>query len=112
MKKSTGKISIQKAIAAVMGTALLAGWIFTADRGIGSQEKKIYREAVEQQGLVDKLGFSGFRLEEYPVAMYDGKADYNDLARRPPCMADESFSNTGRESDSSRDGEGTGAERQ
>ena len=96
MKKGTGKISIQKAIAAVMGTALLAGWIFTADRGIGSQEKKIYREAVEQQGLVDKLGFSGFRLEEYPVAMYDGKADYvfyqGKIEKRSPVL--ETFAGT------------------
>ena len=61
---SKKRISVQKVIAAAAGTALLAGWIFTADRGIGIQEKQIYSKALEEQEQADKLGFSNFRLED------------------------------------------------
>lgn len=99
-KKSTKrrgkKITVQKIIAAAIGAALLAGWILTAERGIGIQEKQIYRKAVEEQEQVDKLGFSNFKLEDYPVAMYDGKADYvfykGSIEKRSPVL--ETFAGT------------------
>ncbi|MDU7706786.1 MAG: hypothetical protein E7J94_05855 [Clostridium sp.] len=93
---SKKRISVQKVIAAAVGTALLAGWIFTADRGIGIQEKQIYSKALEEQEQADKLGFSNFRLEDYPVAMYDGKADYvfykGSIEKRSPVL--ETFAGT------------------
>ena len=90
------RISVQKVIAAAAGIALLAGWTFTADRGIGIQEKQIYSKALEEQEQADKLGFSNFRLEDYPVAMYDGKADYvfyqGGIEKRSPVL--ETFAGT------------------
>ncbi len=64
-----------KALAVVTGTALLAGWILTGKTGIGSEDKAVYEAAVKLQPEVDQLGFQDFRLENYPVAMYDGKKD-------------------------------------
>lgn len=62
--------------AGVLGAGLLAAWLATGKKGPGEEDRQIYEQAAAMQEQVDKLGFTDFRLEDYPVAMYDGKKDY------------------------------------
>ncbi len=65
-----------KAAMCILGAALLSAWLFTGNQGISEENKKIYKEAVDLQEQADTLGFEGFCLADYPVAMYDGTSDY------------------------------------
>ncbi len=60
----------------IMGVLLPSAWLWTGKQGISKENQKIYEEAVKLQEEVDSLGFEGFCLEDYPVAMYDGTSDY------------------------------------
>ncbi len=74
----------------VFGAGLLAAWLWTGNQGISKENQKIYEEAVSMQEEVDTLGFEGFCLSDYPVAMYDGTSDYvfyeGKTWKRPPVM--------------------------
>ncbi|GAA0799099.1 hypothetical protein GCM10008910_24750 [Faecalicatena orotica] len=100
MKKTktvlSGKQLLCKGAAVLSGAALLAGWILTGNTGIASEDKKIYEEAASLQPVVDEIGFQDFKLEDYPVAMYDGKHDYvfynGEIEKREPVL--ETFAGT------------------
>lgn len=77
-------------MAGILGAGLLSAWLWTGRRGISEENRKIYEEAVNMQGQVDALGFQGFCLSDYPVAMYDGTADYvfydGKIQKRSPAL--------------------------
>lgn len=82
--------------AGAVGAALLAGWMITGSAGISKKEKAVYQEALDLQEKVDDAGFQDFHLEDYPVAMYDGKDDYvfyqGEIEKRSPVL--ETFAGT------------------
>ncbi len=80
----------------IPGFLLLSAWLWTGKWGISEENKKIYEDAVRLQEQVDSLGFKGFCLSDYPVAMYDGKAEYvfenGEMKKRAPVL--ETFAGT------------------
>lgn len=82
--------------AGVLGAGLLAAWLATGKKGPGEEDRQIYEQAAAMQEQVDKLGFTDFRLEDYPVVMYDGKKDYvfyqGEIKERAPVL--ETFAGT------------------
>lgn len=83
-------------IAGIPGIVLLSAWLWTARPGISEENRRIYEEAVGLQDQVDTLGFQGFCLSDYPVAMYDGKSEYvfgnGEVQKRSPVL--ETFAGT------------------
>lgn len=82
--------------AGFLGAGLLAVWLLTGESGPGEENIEIYERAAALQEQTDRLGFPGFRLEDYPVAMYDGKRDYvfyeGEIRKRAPVL--ETFAGT------------------
>lgn len=82
--------------AGILGAGLLAGWLVTGKNGLSGQDRQIYEQAVSMQEQVDTLGFGNFRLQDYPVAMYDGTKDYvfyqGEIKERAPVL--ETFAGT------------------
>ncbi len=74
----------------ILGVFLLSAWLWTGGQGISKEEQKIYEDAVSMEEQVDKLGFEGFCLSDYPVAIYDGVSDYvfykGKIKKRPPVI--------------------------
>lgn len=75
-------------MAAILGAGLLSAWMWTGRSEISEENRKLYEEAVDMQKQVDTLGFEGFCLLDYPVAMYDGTTDYvfyeGEIQKRSP----------------------------
>lgn len=82
--------------AALLGAGLLAAWIITGENGPSEKDIEIYEQAAAMQEQVDGLGFLDFRLEDYPVAVYDGRRDYvfyeGKIKKRAPVL--ETFAGT------------------
>ncbi len=82
--------------AALLGAGLLAMWLLTGESGLSEEDIEIYEQTAAMQDQVDGLGFLDFRLEDYPVAMYDGKWDYviyqGEIKKRAPVL--ETFAGT------------------
>ncbi len=83
-------------IAVILGIVLFLSWLWTGKREISGEDKEIYEEALGLQEQVDELGFGGFCLADYPVAMYDGEWDHvfydGEIKRRKPVL--ETFAGT------------------
>lgn len=73
------------------GIFLMSAWMLTAKQGISMENQRIYQEAVKLQEKVEALGFKGFCLSDFPVAMYDGKWDYvfykGKVEKREPALS-------------------------
>ena len=67
---------VQAMVSGITGIAILCGFAATAPNGISDDDKACYQKAVSMQADADRLGFDGFRLEDYPVVFNDGKNDY------------------------------------
>ena len=82
--------------AGFLGAGLLAVWLLTGESGPNEEDAEVYKRAVSMQEQVDRLGLPGFRLEDYPVAMYDGKRDCvfceGEIKKRAPVL--ETFAGT------------------
>lgn len=66
----------KKIIYIVIGILLLTATILTGTYGLSSENIEIYSDALAMQKEMDEMGFSGFRLSDYPVAFFDGDYDY------------------------------------
>lgn len=82
--------------AVMLGVLIVTGYILTSNEGIGSEEKAVYEEALNMQEQVDDIGFSNFKLADFPVTMYDGKWDFvfyrGEITKRAPVL--ETFAGT------------------
>lgn len=79
-----------RVMAGMLGMVLLAGYALTGKKSVEKEDREIYQTAVSLQDQVDQLGFTEFILEEYPVAMYDGKQEYvfykGEIKQRKPVL--------------------------
>ena len=74
-----------------VGVALLAAYIATGTYWLSEQDKDLYYDALALQETADEIGFDDFKLEDYPVAFYDGKNEYvitsdGNIEKREPVL--------------------------
>ena len=70
------KKRIKEICGILAGLILLVAYILTGTYGLSPKDKELYNDALALQKIADAIGFVGFRLEDYPVAFYDGKNEY------------------------------------
>lgn len=82
--------------AGAIGIVLTAGYFLTGTSTVSEQDQEIYQSALRQQAEVDKMKFDDFRLEDFPIAMYDGEWEYvfyeGEIKKREPVL--ETFAGT------------------
>ena len=74
-----------------IGLVILVAYIVTGTYGFNSKDRELYYDALDLQETVDLIGFPNLKLEDYPVAFYDGKNDYviisdGSVTKRKPAL--------------------------
>lgn len=65
-----------KVLLGIIGLALLAAVILTAERGLADEDIACYEMALSLQEDLGNIGFSDFQITDYPIAFNDGTQDY------------------------------------
>lgn len=61
---------------AMIGVLLLISLLATGSYGIDADDRAGVETALRTQPYLDSLGFDGFQLADYPVAVFDGNKEY------------------------------------